>query len=308
MAPKLTSNEVLSLLDRISNWGRWGKGDERGALNFITTEKRAAAARLVRAGETVSMALPLATEPAPDNPFPVNHLMEQAGHDAEKKELPCSSDFFSILPHGHSITHLDALCHFFWNHKMYNGFDADEVGSRGAARCAVDLMSEGVVSRGVLLDMPPIKNSRWLEPGERIFPEDLESVEHRQHVRVERGDVLLIRTGRSCRRKIKGPWSPAREGLAGLDASCLSWLHEREISILGSDGISDVLPSGYEHPQEPIHTGMITMMGVPLIDNADFDALAATAKRLDRYEFQFAMGPLILKGGTASPVNPLAIF
>ena len=305
MAPRLTRDEGIALYEKISNWGRWGKEDERGALNFITDKKRAAAARLVQAGVTVS----LATDPAPDNPTPVTHLMHQTGFDAhEVRLMPYTADYFAISPHGHAVTHLDALCHVFWKGKMYNGFDASEVGSRGARKCAIDIASDGVVvSRGVLLDIPKIKKVEWLEPGDRIFPEDLVAAERDHRVQVEEGDVLLIRNGRARRRKSQGPWN-TMQAMPGLDASCLSWLHERKIAVLGSDSASDVVPSGYEGLSRPIHIGTLPVMGVHLIDNADLDAVAATATRLGRYEFQFVMGPLILKRGTASPVNPLAIF
>jgi kynurenine formamidase len=306
MAPRLMVDEVIALFNKISNWGRWGKDDERGALNFITSEKRAAAARLVQSGEVVSMALPLATTPAVDNPTPVTHLIVQAGHDAGPRSY--SADFFAVFPHGHAITHLDALCHVFWEGKMYNGFDATEVGSHGARKCAIDVAKDGVVSRGVLLDIPKIKKIEWMEPGERIFPEDLEAAEKDHGVHVEEGDVLMIRTGRARRRKIKGAWDSRRDGLPGLDASCLSWLHERRIAVLGSDSTSDVVPSGYDLLSRPIHVGTLPIMGVHLIDNADLDSVAASAGRLGRYEFQFTMAPLILRRGTASPVNPLALF
>ncbi|HEY6395373.1 MAG TPA: hypothetical protein VIX12_08155, partial [Candidatus Binataceae bacterium] len=153
MANRLSSSEVKGLFEKLSNWGRWGKDDQRGALNFITREKRVAAARLVQSGEPVSMALPLATVPAPDNPTPVTHLMVQAGNDAHKLPLPYAGDYFAIAPHGLANTHLDALCHVFWQNKMYNGFDASEVGSQGAAKCAIDVTKSGVLSRGVLLDI-----------------------------------------------------------------------------------------------------------------------------------------------------------
>ncbi|MGH7248841.1 MAG: cyclase family protein, partial [Pseudomonadota bacterium] len=128
------------------------------------------------------------------------------------------------------------------------------------------------------------------------------------HVKVEEGDVLLIRTGRDRRRKQKGPWDAFREGLAGLDAACLPWLHERRVAVLASDGASDVVPSGHKDLAMPIHTCVLVMLGVHLIDNADLETLAAACARNNRYEFQFTMAPLILKRGTASPVNPLALF
>ncbi|HMD05598.1 MAG TPA: cyclase family protein, partial [Candidatus Binatus sp.] len=244
MAQKLTPSDVKGLFEKLSNWGRWGKDDQRGALNFITNQKRAAAARLVQTGETVSMALPLATIPAADNPTPVTHLMVQAGADSHQQALPYAGDYFAIAPHGMANTHIDALCHIFWNGKMYNGFDAAEVGSQGAKKCAIDVTRDGIVSRGVLLDIPRLKKVEWLEPRDPIFPEDLDAAEKAQHVRVEEGDVLLIRTGRSTRRKSTGGWDPMRVGMPGLDASCLPWLHERRVAVLGSDAVSDVVPSG----------------------------------------------------------------
>jgi kynurenine formamidase len=309
MANRIAENEVKTILEKCSNWGRWGKEDQRGALNFITDKKRAAAAKLVQTGEAVSLALPLATIAAPDNPTPVTHMMEQVGHDAhEIKFLPYSADYFAIAPHGLANTHLDALCHVFYQGKMYNGFDASEVGSHGAKKCAIDVASQGIISRGVLLDIPKIKKVDWLENGTHIFPEDLDAAEKDHRVKVEEGDVLFIRTGRARRRKDRGGWDPAREGMAGLNVTSLPWLHERKVAVLGSDGISDAMPSGYNEFQLPIHSCTIVMMGVHLIDNADLDALATTCARNGRYEFQFVMAPLILRRGTASPVNPLALF
>jgi hypothetical protein len=261
MATRLSRDEVIAQYEKLSNWGRWGKDDERGALNYITEQKRVAAARLVRSGTVISLALPLATEPAPDNPTPVTHLMHQTGYDAgEVRLMPYTADYFAISPHGHAVTHLDALCHVFWRGKMYNGFDATEVGSHGARKCAIDVAGDGIVSRGVLLDIPKVKNVQWLEPGERIFPEDLNAAESDHRVQVEEGDVLLIRNGRARRRKTVGPWV-TMQAMPGLDASCLQWLHDRKIAVLGSDSASDVVPSGYEGLSRPIHVGTLPVYG-----------------------------------------------
>jgi kynurenine formamidase len=309
MTPRLSPDQLRKVFDSISNWGRWGKDDERGALNFITNRKRAEAARLAQSGEVVSMALPLATTPAPDNETPVTHLMIQA--DAPADGVGGCADYFAISHHGFMTTHLDALCHVFYRGRMYNGFAASEVGFHGARKCAIDIARHGIVSRGVLLDMAKLRRVEWLEPGERIFTEDLDRAEADHQLRVGEGDVLLVRVGRARRRKVKGGWEPAKDGIfpmAGLDPSCLPWLHERRIALLGSDGVSDVFPSGYDDVLFPLHVGAIAMMGIHLLDNADLDELAATCERLGRYEFQFVMLPLVLPRGTASPVNPVAIF
>lgn len=307
--PRPSEQELNSYFEKCSNWGRWGKDDERGALNFITAEKRAAAAKLVRTGETVSLALPLPTIPAPDNPTPVMHLMQQAGYDSHDMPLlPYAADYFAIASHGLATTHLDALCHVFKDGKMYNGFDASEVGSTGARKCAIDVARNGVISRGVLLDIPKLKKVDWLENDVAITAAELDAAEKDHRVTVAEGDVLFIRTGRAKRRKTLGGWDALHEGLAGLETSCLPWLHERKVAVLGSDGVSDAVPSGYPKYALPIHVCTLVMMGLHLIDNADLDALSEACARNGRYEFQFVMAPLILSKGTASPVNPLASF
>jgi len=304
MATRLSVNQVRSLYDKISNWGRWGKEDQRGALNFITPERRAAAARLVQSGEIVSLSLPLSTQSGPDNPQPVQHMMLHPGAPGY-----ASLDYFAIAPHGMAFTHLDALCHVFWEGKMYNGFSEREVGRFGARRCAIDVTRDGVMSRGVLLDIPKAKKIEWLELREAIYPEDLEAAEKLGSLHVDEGDILLIRTGRHKRRTVKGAWDPRREGLPGLDASCLDWLHERKIAVLGCDAVSDIAPSPYGAEMGlPIHVGTLVIQGIHLIDNADLEALAVACEKHRRYEFLFSMAPLILERGTASPVNPLALF
>jgi len=306
---KLTQQEVDGLFGRIGNWGRWGKDDQRGTLNYITDAKRAAAARLVKTGEAISLGLPLATVPAPDNPTPVTHLMIQSGHDAHllPSPPPFTADYLGINTHGYANTHLDALCHLIWNGKLYNGYDAAEVGSTGALKLAVDVTRNGVISRGVLLDIPKLRDVPWLENGEHIYPEELDAAAREHGVTVEEGDVLMVRTGRARQRKTRGAWSP-EEGMAGLDAACLPWLHDHKVAVLGSDGVSDAMPYGYEEPWVSIHSCAIAMMGVHLIDNMDLDTLAERAKAMGRYEFQFVMAPLIVVRGTASPVNPIAVF
>ena len=309
MAQTYTTSEIAELLQKVSNWGRWGADDQRGALNFISNEKRAAAARLVRTGEAISLALPLATRPARDNPAPVTHLMIRSGHVGHPLGSWGCADYFAIEPHGLATTHLDALCHHFYQGKMYNGFDYTEVDFQGAHKCAIDVARDGIIGRGVLIDIPRIRQVEWVEPGDAIFPEDLVAAERAAHVEVGEGDVMLLRTGRLKLRRAKGVDAIAGMKMPGLHASCLEWLHQRKIAVLGSDAVSDVLPTPYEPPlRMPIHTGTLVMMGVHLIDNADLEPLAEKCAREVRYEFMFSLLPLILERGTASPANPVALF
>jgi kynurenine formamidase len=307
----LTEDEVRGFFTSLSNWGKWGPTDQLGTLNYITPDKRRRAGAEVRDGQSVSLSLPLATRPAPDNPTPVTHLMVQTGARGESGGLvdaPYSADYFAISPHGLANTHLDALCHVFNQGKMYNGYPASDVTSQGARNGAIDALKDGIVTRGVLIDAPRVLGREWLEPGEAISPADIEAAEKSGNFRVEEGDILFVRTGRHVRQKARGPWNSFKDGLAGLGAACLPWLHERKVALLGCDGVSDVIPSGFPKVTMPIHTVAIVTMGIHLIDNCNLDDVAAACAARSRWTFLCAIAPLVLIRGTASPVNPLAVF
>jgi kynurenine formamidase len=297
----MSTAEVTSLHEQLSNWGRWGPDDQLGSLNFITADVTAAATASVQLGRTVSCARPLPTQPAVDNPTPVAHHM--IGTSTEGY----GGDYFAVAPHGFATSHIDALCHIFHESKIYNGYPIETVTAHGATKLGIHHLRSGIVTRGVLIDVPTLRGVDALAPGEPIFPEDLEAAESETGAWVGRGDALLVRTGRWRWREVHGPWAPA-EGMAGLDASCLPWLHEREVAVLGSDGVSDVLPSRVDDVPMPVHTVAIVAMGVHLLDNLDLDDLMLACAAADRWEFLLVVAPLVLKRGTASPVNPIAIL
>lgn len=297
----LTAADIEEFHHTLSNWGRWGDDDQLGALNLITVEKRVAAARLIRSGHTVSMARPLNTVPATDNPLPAAHHM--IGTHTEGY----GADYFAIASHGYATSHLDALCHIFHDGQLYNGYPSTSVTAHGAEELGVHHLRNGVVTRGVLLDIARVRDVESLEPGTPIFPSDLEAAEDAAGVEVEGGDLLVVRTGRWGWRDAHGAWV-ARERLAGLHASCLPWLRERDVAMLGSDGVSDVHPAGIDDVRLPIHSVGIVAMGLHLLDNLDLDGLAVMCLAEDRWEFLATVAPLILMGGTASPINPIALF
>jgi len=168
---------------------------------------------------------------------------------------------------------------------------------------------DGIVSRGVLLDIPRLRDVDWLEPGEAVGPEELDAAEASQSVEVREGDVLLVGTGRDARRAARGAWSPTGEGMAGLHAECLPWIHERGVAVLGSDGISDVLPPpAIEGWAMPIHETALVAMGVHLLDNLALGELAAACVESGQWDFQFSALPLRIQGGTGSPLNPVALL
>jgi hypothetical protein len=222
--------------------------------------------------------------------------------------IQLSRDFIGMMYHGNHITHLDALCHIFWRGKMYNGLSAAQVTTaRGALAESVELVEHGIVSRGILLDVARHRGVPWLELREPIFPEELIEIEQTQSVEVEPGDVLLVRTGFWARRQQLGP-SPRSEGLPGLHAACLPWLRARDVAVLCGDTMNDVVPSRYSSFALPLHQIGQVAMGLWLVDNCSLEDLSAACAERGRWEFLFTIAPLRIKGGTGSPINPLAIL
>jgi kynurenine formamidase len=312
-----TEEEVLTYFDRFSNWGRWGADDQAGTLNFITAEKRLQAARLVQDGTTVSLAKLLTTDLSVDIKPPLfpapTHFMLQNGEQFhqcgnEPYVLQTALDYFGVAFHNVAVTHLDAVGHVFWDGKMYNGVSSKSVSTIGATVQSVDVAKDGIVSRGVLLDIPKLRGVKWLEPGDIIRVEELEAAEAAAGIRVEEGDVLFVRTGSARKRAEEGPWDMYVHGVAGLGADCLEFIHSRGVAVLGSDGGSDAAPSGYEVVFQPIHQVGLVAMGLWLVDFADLDPVAAACEARGRWEFMLSLGALRIQYGTGSPVNPIAIF
>ena len=301
---KMTGDDVDRLMTELSNWGRWGKEDQLGAINLITAEKRKQAAALVKEGFPISLARDTEKERADDNPSPYEHTMTLSGVNNRGQ---FSLDSFRISFHGYQHTHLDALCHMFWKGKMYNGFSQEEVTQKGAAKLAIRNLKQGVFTRGVLMDIAQLKGVKYLEPGTPIYQEDLEAWEKKAGLKLTAGDAVFIRTGRWARRAERGAWDVSTNS-AGLHASCAKWLKARDVALLGSDAASDVLPSGVEGLTHPIHQLALVALGVNIFDNCDLEALSEAAAKRKRWEFLLTAAPIPLTGGTGSPLNPIATF
>jgi kynurenine formamidase len=300
-----TKADVEALVKELSNWGRWGKDDQLGALNLITPEKRKQAAALVREGTSVSLARLVEKQAASDNPEPFEQTMLP---NVDGGDSQWALDRYSVAYHGYAHTHLDALCHLFYRGKMYNGFSQSEVGSKGAAKLAISNARGGVFTRGILFDIPRLRGVRFLEPGTPIYPADLDAWEKHAGVKVSSGDVIFIRTGRWKRREVTGPWNALDPGLAGLHVSCAKWLKERDVAILGSDAASDVIPSGIPEMSHPVHLLVLHAMGMNIFDNCDLEELSEVAEKHKRWEFLLTASPLPVDGGTGSPLNPIATY
>ena len=289
------------IFDELSNRGRWGGDDQRGTLNYITSAKVKEALALVRSGRVVSIARDLDTASGPSNPRPVVHQMLYTGHHAES-----SMDFVGIAPHGFAVTHMDAVGHVYFEGEMYNGRKAaEEVDRFGMRFGSIEAMVEGIVTRGVLLDVAGASGVDFLDPSALIGPEELEAAEEYWGVEAGEGDAVIVRSGRMVHESRPEPPEPGDR--AGLDIDAVRWLHQRKVAVYGGDCI-EKLPSPYPDLPLPLHSLGLAGMGLALLDWPDTEALRAVCLEEGRAEFVLMVAPLRIRGGTGSAVNPLCLF
>lgn len=314
---KLNAQTVRLWGERYSNWGRFGLDDERGTLNFITPDRVVAAAALVRRGLVISCALPF-DDRGPQTGFagrhnPV-HVMLASGADAlagAQDGIPGGFRYADDAVHMplQCGTQWDALSHVFYDGRMYNDRDIRLVTSRGAKKNSIDRIADGVVARGVLLDLPRHRGIPWLENGTPIYPDELDACAEAQGVAIERGDALLVRTGMLTRCLEKPSWEGFCGGAApGLSVHCARWLFEREVAAVATDtwGV-EVIPNETEDCFQPLHMIALRNTGLLLGEIFHLDALAEACAEDGRYAFCFVAPPLPITGAVGSPVNPLAI-
>jgi kynurenine formamidase len=313
VSAKSDEGRYRSLDERAFQLGPLGKDDQAGTINLITPAKRKAA--LVKDGVSISMSVdadiapegaasepPVAASGAQQRPrYTWEHTMRSNGIG---KQDGWAIDTYSMSFHGSATTHLDALSHFIYDGKIFNGFPADSINSWGATRDDVMPFKDGIVTRGVLFDMPALKGVPYLGEDEAIYPEDLEAWEARMGAKLESGDAVFIRTGRWKRVAEKGS---LKGTIPGPYASCVKWLKERDVALLGSDGIQDVRPSRIEGVDQPVHQLCLNTVGTPLMDNCNLEQLSQPAAQRRRWTFFLTIGPLRVPGGTGSPENPIAI-
>lgn len=314
MTPIPTESDVVRMMDTLSNWGRWGADDQMGTLNLITPERRLAAARLVTDGVPVTCARPISTEITADTTVQPLRFMVDSGEGRDTAspgrilQRRGAAEFIGMVFHGYTITHVDTPAHYFWQGQLYNGRSCNLVTAREGAQVeSVDLLRDGVVSRGVLLDVAALEG-RWLNAGEGVMPEQLEAAEAAAGVRVEPGDILLVRTGYYARRLAEGPRNPMRDGSPALHVAAAPWLRERGVTMLGTDTHNDVSPLPYPGLGNALHIVALVAMGLWLMDNANLEEVAAACAARRRWEFMLTVAPLRLAAATGSPVNPIALF
>jgi kynurenine formamidase len=279
-----------------SNWGRWGKTDQLGAMNLVTAAKSKAAMALNKTGTIVSLAHKPVIIPK-SKPDGISYLeiklnlLRDAEFTIEDQQLAF---------HGSSFTHMDALCHGDYNGTTYNGYLVkDVISEKGCSKLAIDNLSAGVVTRGVVIDIPHLKGVKVLPPETRVTVDDIEAFEKMAGLKIGPGDAVFLHTGR---------WSSGSDKHSGYDITVGPWLKQRGVSIVSGDAIQDVGDGGVKGLVLPLHHYILVGMGANIIDNADLEKAAETARRLKRWEFMLTVLPVAIPGGTGFPVNPLAIF
>lgn len=281
----------------LSNWGRWGKDDELGALNLITPAKRQQALALAKSGTVVSLtrSVPLSeridsiTAEGRPGTIPFYEIRFRRYPPDSTVAAGYSFDMQQFAYHGQVYTHIDALCHVSYEGKVYNGYPQEQTVdvNKGCLKEGIQGLRDGIVTRGVLIDFPRLRGVSSLPPTERLRPEDAEAWEKIAHVNVSAGDAVFLYTG----------WKEGMKGQsANYDPSMVTFLKARDVALLGADRVSGD------------HELSVTALGVNLIDNADLSRLAETAARLKRWEFLLIVSPIPTPGATGSLVNPLAIF
>ena len=300
---RVSVSEFEQIFESVKNWGRWGADDERGTLNHIDPAIVSAASGLVTEGRSISLGRALDTVAGPDNPRPALHYMtELTGPDSSGASG--NKDFIGVDFHA-KVSHLDALPHIAYQGALYGGRSSvATVGTSGSRFAGVDVLADGVVTRGVLLDAAPGES---LTSSRALAPDDLAEIARRQSVEVRRGDAVLVRGGSPTQRREWSEPAPAPRRV-GLHPLGLSWLLDREIALLGSDGNSEALPGIVDGVGAPVHVLAIVAAGMCLLDSLDLDELARACSASGRFEFLLVVAPLIIRGGTGSPVNPIAVI
>ncbi|MBI3824967.1 MAG: cyclase family protein [Candidatus Rokubacteria bacterium] len=289
---------VEGYFKELNNWGRWGDGDQVGTVNLITAARRARAQALVRTGRTVSLARDIGPQPA---------LMYHVTFPSKRERNDVVLDRFDLVYHGFSITHIDALCHVAWDGSLYNGRPfAESLTAAGATWCPIDPLFDGITTRGVLLDVAAARPEGFVTVGKPVTPKELDAAAARAGVKVEPGDVVVVRSGDEAFRRAHPDWVPRVSPHPGLHLSCLEWFREKDIAAISWD-MMDERPIGYAGFGMGVHLA-IPFLGLALVDNTNPERLARACAEEGRYEFMFTATPIRLVGSTGAPAHPLAIF
>ena len=292
--------DVESYFKRLNNWGRWGNDDQLGTVNLITDARRAAARSLVTKNRTVSLARDIVPQPYLQFGYHVTY-------PSKRERADVVLDRFDLVYHGYWVTHVDALCHVGWDGELYNGRPfATSLTTTGATWCPIDPLLDGIMTRGVLLDVAAGRKEGYVTVDHPVTPRELDETMARFGVRIEPGDMVVVRSGDEAFRRAHPEWVPRVSPHPGLHVSCLEWFREKDIAAIAWD-MMDERPIGYAGFGMGAHLA-IPFLGLALVDNTNPERLAKACAEEGRYEFLFTATPIRLVGATGAPAHPLAIF
>jgi kynurenine formamidase len=295
--------------ERLSNWGRWGDDDELGTLNFVTSQKRVQAAQLVKTGKIFDLGMPFDKDgPFESGGFRNNpiHVMTLLPSDGRSPDGMIAADDMAIMGL-QAATQWDSLAHVGYDGSFYNNAPSTTVGSTGATRNSFAKCVERLISRGVLLDIARLHGVDRLEDSTEITPDDLTAAEQRQGVRVESGDILLVRTGH-YQWFAEGDKAHFMGNEPGLGVASAEWLHEREVAAVAVDNWAcEVWPSPIKGSVIPFHMVAIRDMGLTLGEMFNLEALAADCEQDGVWEFLFCAPGLKVTASVGSPITPMAL-
>ena len=305
------SGPFRDLSQRMSNWGRWGDSDQLGTLNLITDALRIAAFATVREGQAFALALDLNSEgpqPADSSRQNIVHTMTRNGSSTPEAGGFLYFDDLVTL-HTHASTQLDALSHVAYDGLLYNGHPVGGVTDAGAANLGIETLREGIIGRGVLLDLPRSRGEEVLQADHVITPGDIEDCLLAQRTTVGAGDCVLIRTGwitHFIHRRDRSTYLSKEPGI-GLEAA--AWFRDRDVAFLASDNWAvEVVPAEHQVETMPVHCLLVRDAGMPLGEMFDLEHLAVACGEGRRWEFLFVCSVLPITGAVGAPVAPLAII
>lgn len=292
----------------------WGKEDEIGTLNMMTEQSRANALASIGSGRAYDLSVEyFVGMPSfdalgdPGYQYWLTHTPDGTVVDnpngmgtAMNQKVSYTGDAISMYTH--MGTHIDALNHFGLNGKIWNGFTQKEhLGDKGWKRTGAETIPP-IIARGVLIDVATYKGSQVLSKNYRITAKDLKLTLKKQQLKLERGDVVLIRTGQAG---FYHDASKYLDNFPGISLDAVKWLvEEKEIMLLGADNLSlEAFPSEREDNYVPVHTYLLAEKGVMFIEQMFLEELAKD----QIYEFAFIAASLKLRGASGSPIRPIAI-
>ena len=309
----MKSADFDKMAEGLRNWGRWGPEDQRGTLNHIDPAALQRAAGEVKQGKMFALGLNFDENGPQFGGFRFNPMKYMTAMNQKHSEEFPRSRFNDDVIHMplQCATQWDALSHVHYDDHFYNGFSIHEhLSLAGATRCGVENMAKpGVASRGVLLDITKLVGVDILPGDFEIKPDHLNQACEAQGVTVEKGDIVVVRTGQ-IGKFTRGSREEFYNGQPGCHHTCAEWLYEKNAAAIAADNVAVEGINAETYGDEmmlPMHQLCLRDMGMPFGEMFDLDALAADCAADGQYTFMLVAPPLAITRAVGSPINPIAM-